>query len=324
MDLDEIEEDFQCTICKGIFKQTHYLVPCMHLFCKSCIEEALRKQTKPSCPQCRHPVPSRRSAKPDTSWDELVEAFFGTDVDEYEEQKMKRIMEMSRRNMATVLAAQKRQAVLWGDAGDQPAAAAGPSSKRRKTDAPVAFAPLEAEDASPAVRAPAYARLCALAPLQRSPVRWCGDSARALGLQENDQLAAAITSNQVDEETKDMMTLQLWPGRGMQGLKRYVVCIPGQATVYDVAVRVGFTAGCGPVGCCAVGAVPWKVVAFAPWGLCRSQLAMEEVIERGIELGGRGANDVEVEVDGNVPCNDVPSTIVDEVSGFARLTYHAA
>jgi len=288
VDLDEIEEDFQCTICKGIFKQTHYLVPCMHLFCKSCIEEALRKQTKPSCPQCRHPVPSRRSAKPDTSWDELVEAFFGTDVDEYEEQKMKRIMEMSRRNMATVLAAQKRQAVLWGDAGDQPAAAAGPSSKRRKTDAPVAFAPLEAEDASPAVRAPAYARLCALAPLQRSPVRWCGDSARALGLQENDQLAAAITSNQVDEETKDMMTLQLWPGRGMQGLKRYVVCIPGQATVYDVA------------------------------------LAMEEVIERGIELGGRGANDVEVEVDGNVPCNDVPSTIVDEVSGFARLTYHAA
>jgi len=255
VDLDEIEEDFQCTICKGIFKQTHYLVPCMHLFCKSCIEEALRKQTKPSCPQCRHPVPSRRSAKPDTSWDELVEAFFGTDVDEYEEQKMKRIMEMSRRNMATVLAAQKRQAVLWGDAGDQPAAAAGPSSKRRKTDAPVAFAPLEAEDASPA---------------------------------ENDQLAAAITSNQVDEETKDMMTLQLWPGRGMQGLKRYVVCIPGQATVYDVA------------------------------------LAMEEVIERGIELGGRGANDVEVEVDGNVPCNDVPSTIVDEVSGFARLTYHAA
>lgn len=46
----------------------------MHRFCKSCIEESLRK-TKRECPTCRKPLASHRALREDTNFDALIKLF---------------------------------------------------------------------------------------------------------------------------------------------------------------------------------------------------------------------------------------------------------
>jgi hypothetical protein len=44
---------------------------CMHRFCQTCIEDAIRLGKK-ECPNCRVKCTSRRSLRPDTFFDELI------------------------------------------------------------------------------------------------------------------------------------------------------------------------------------------------------------------------------------------------------------
>ena len=48
---------------------------CLHRFCSHCIDKALRVGKK-ECPSCRIKVPSRRSLRPDRSFDGLIHAIY--------------------------------------------------------------------------------------------------------------------------------------------------------------------------------------------------------------------------------------------------------
>lgn len=66
-----ILKEFQCGVCLDLMEDTHITIDCLHRFCKVCIETALRQQNS-KCPQCRHPIPSKRSTRADTAFDDLI------------------------------------------------------------------------------------------------------------------------------------------------------------------------------------------------------------------------------------------------------------
>ncbi|KNC50551.1 uncharacterized protein AMSG_00712 [Thecamonas trahens ATCC 50062] len=56
--LEELEEEFSCSICLEFMVQATAAAPCAHIFCADCLEEwcALEEEGRQSCPQCRQPV----------------------------------------------------------------------------------------------------------------------------------------------------------------------------------------------------------------------------------------------------------------------------
>ena len=48
-----------CSICQDIFDDPQSL-PCMHTFCKGCINEHFRVNKESSCPLCRNPAWKRQ------------------------------------------------------------------------------------------------------------------------------------------------------------------------------------------------------------------------------------------------------------------------
>ena len=48
---------------------------CLHRFCRECIQKCLRVG-KHECPSCRMRVPSRRSLRPDPSFDALIASVY--------------------------------------------------------------------------------------------------------------------------------------------------------------------------------------------------------------------------------------------------------
>ena len=107
-----ISKEFQCGVCLGLMEDTHITIDCLHRFCKVCIETALRQQNS-KCPQCRHPIPSKRSTRADTAFDDFIrklkkgsssprfdeKKFDKTDVKEYQrlhEIRKKELREKSR------------------------------------------------------------------------------------------------------------------------------------------------------------------------------------------------------------------------------------
>ena len=72
MDYERVKESVTCTICLGVITNCRTVSTCLHRFCNTCIEPALRVNSK--CPQCRANIPSRRSCREDKAFDALVEA----------------------------------------------------------------------------------------------------------------------------------------------------------------------------------------------------------------------------------------------------------
>lgn len=62
LDINDINAAFQCPICLGYIKNCRTVMECLHRFCEDCIEKYIRLGKK-ECPQCRKPVPSRRSLR---------------------------------------------------------------------------------------------------------------------------------------------------------------------------------------------------------------------------------------------------------------------
>ena len=75
MDYERVKESVTCTICLGVITNCRTVSTCLHRFCNTCIEPALRVNSK--CPQCRANIPSRRSCREDKAFDALVEAIYG-------------------------------------------------------------------------------------------------------------------------------------------------------------------------------------------------------------------------------------------------------
>lgn len=72
--LDELEAEITCLVCQGHYRDAK-LLPCMHYYCKICINELAMKCTQGQssfpCPECR-----KDTSLPSGSADELKSAFF--------------------------------------------------------------------------------------------------------------------------------------------------------------------------------------------------------------------------------------------------------
>ncbi|KAK1797312.1 hypothetical protein P4O66_008689, partial [Electrophorus voltai] len=51
----EVEEDFDCPVCQDVLRMPVRTKNCQHVFCRSCLETAVRTRG-PRCPLCRGPV----------------------------------------------------------------------------------------------------------------------------------------------------------------------------------------------------------------------------------------------------------------------------
>jgi len=72
MDLvNTIVEDFECSICLEHLTNTHISPECLHRFCGDCIKESLRKCNN-ECPSCRVRIPTKRTLRKDTQFDNIV------------------------------------------------------------------------------------------------------------------------------------------------------------------------------------------------------------------------------------------------------------
>ena len=86
----------QCPICLSYMKKTYIVMECLHRFCGDCIQKCLRMGMK-ECPSCRVHIPSRRSLRPDTTYDTIMEAMYG-DIDNLEAREAAEIAKFNRRN----------------------------------------------------------------------------------------------------------------------------------------------------------------------------------------------------------------------------------
>ena len=71
--LEQLEAEITCLVCQGHYKEAK-LLPCMHYYCKTCIEELAAKFAYGHpfpCPECR-----KQTTLPSGSADELQSAFF--------------------------------------------------------------------------------------------------------------------------------------------------------------------------------------------------------------------------------------------------------
>ena len=129
LDINDINTAFQCPICLGYIKNCRTVMECLHRFCEDCskslrfslsllhtvltplvlwklftIVEKYIRLGKKECPQCRKPVPSRRSLRTDRSFDALMKSIHG-DVDEiekYQEEEIAKANKQTIRNNSTI------------------------------------------------------------------------------------------------------------------------------------------------------------------------------------------------------------------------------
>lgn len=86
----------RCPICLSYMKKTYIVMECLHRFCGDCIQKSLRMGMK-ECPSCRVHIPSRRSLRPDRTYDTIMESMYG-DIQRLEEREEKQIEEYNKKN----------------------------------------------------------------------------------------------------------------------------------------------------------------------------------------------------------------------------------
>ena len=99
--LKVLGSEFHCPICLGYIRKTRIVKECLHRFCHDCIEKTLRVGIK-QCPQCRIHIPSRRSFRPDTNFDQLIQSIYG-DIEQLEKFEEEEIAKQNKKNMNNVL-----------------------------------------------------------------------------------------------------------------------------------------------------------------------------------------------------------------------------
>ena len=77
-----VDEELKCGICLEPMKMTVTVVACFHRFCSECLHQSLRthsgsEKQNHECPLCRVKIPSRRSSKPDPTFDALIGVLAG-------------------------------------------------------------------------------------------------------------------------------------------------------------------------------------------------------------------------------------------------------
>ncbi|KAL7534569.1 hypothetical protein ACHAXR_005963 [Thalassiosira sp. AJA248-18] len=103
--------EFHCPVCLGYIKNTRIVKECMHRFCNECIEKCLRIGMK-ECPQCRAHIPSRRSLRPDTNFDELTKSIYG-DIEKLEKYEEEEIAKLNKKNMNNAYAKSRKMGMIY-------------------------------------------------------------------------------------------------------------------------------------------------------------------------------------------------------------------
>lgn len=74
-----INEELKCPICLGTIEKTFTVSACLHRFCSDCLQRSLRvdlgQKSHHECPACRAKMASRRDARPNPKFDEVIESF---------------------------------------------------------------------------------------------------------------------------------------------------------------------------------------------------------------------------------------------------------
>ncbi|KAJ0408927.1 hypothetical protein P43SY_002806 [Pythium insidiosum] len=110
-----LNADLTCPICLGIIRNTEVVMECLHRFCGDCIQKCLRVG-KNECPSCRIHIPSKRSLRKDTNFDELIAKIY-PNLDEFQSQEEKLIEEINRtRHFNNALT----QSTKMEESGDMP------------------------------------------------------------------------------------------------------------------------------------------------------------------------------------------------------------
>ena len=94
--LGQFTKELQCPICLQLLTHTLTSMECLHRFCSECVNSSLRIGKK-ECPVCRSSCATRRSLRPDQTFDELIVTMYG-DLDVYEENVTKMIMETTEKS----------------------------------------------------------------------------------------------------------------------------------------------------------------------------------------------------------------------------------
>ncbi|CAH0522408.1 unnamed protein product [Peronospora belbahrii] len=71
LSMRQLNADLTCPVCLGIIKETMVVMECLHRFCRQCISTAIR-HSKRECPSCRIHIPSKRSLRPDVTFDAFI------------------------------------------------------------------------------------------------------------------------------------------------------------------------------------------------------------------------------------------------------------
>ena len=95
--LIKIQMQIECPICLQVLEDTHTSPSCQHRFCKTCIQESLRKCSN-SCPQCRSNIPTKRSLRADYAFHALVQSLTPI-VDEIDPDSLEQNLEMNVRDI---------------------------------------------------------------------------------------------------------------------------------------------------------------------------------------------------------------------------------
>lgn len=75
---DIIVQELKCPICLDTIQNTSTVTACLHRFCADCLHKSLRGNLNTvkehhDCPSCRFKLPSKRSTRADTGFDELIQ-----------------------------------------------------------------------------------------------------------------------------------------------------------------------------------------------------------------------------------------------------------
>ena len=54
--IKDMKDELTCSICLEQFKDPTFVVPCGHIFCKTCLNDSIMSKESPLCPFCWEPV----------------------------------------------------------------------------------------------------------------------------------------------------------------------------------------------------------------------------------------------------------------------------
>lgn len=83
-----LQRELMCPICLDVLTETLTTRDCLHRFCSSCINKALRSGNK-ECPTCRKKLASKRALRADPNFDQLIAKIYPNreDIDKKEDAK---------------------------------------------------------------------------------------------------------------------------------------------------------------------------------------------------------------------------------------------